>query len=322
MKKKSLFMIGIMLVLSLCSIIYIKILEGNNGDAKEKITIVTSFYPIYIAASNVVADVEGIELINLAENQTGCLHDYQLTTQDMKTLEEADVFIINGGGIESFMEGITENYPDLLVIDTSEGIDFLPSEGTSHDHDHEHEGAHEDEHGHEHGDVNPHIWLDPSRYIMQVGNIRDGLISFNKENGTIYNNNAAQYIGEVEKVREELFESLKDPLNKEIVIFHDGFAYLSDILGLDLVYTVNLEEDTTLSAGEIGEIIDEIRYHGVKALYTEEQYSLQIPANVGKETGVEVYVINTIVDGDGTRDSYINGMRSNIQVLKNSLYEE
>lgn len=328
MKKKSLMIFVIMLIFSLCSIVIVNIIGRKDGQSDDKIVVVTSFYPIYIAASNVLADIEGIELINLAENQTGCLHDYQLTTQDMKILEGADIFIINGGGIEDFTQDIIKNYPDLVIIDSSEGISFLETT-VSHDHDHNHNHDHghdheieEDTHHHSHGDENPHIWLDPSRYVMQIENIRDGLIGYNQHNSSAYQKNTARYIMEVEEIKKELLEGLKEPLKKEVIIFHDAFAYLAEVLGLELIYTVNLEADTTFSAGEIGEIIDEIGYHQVKVLFTEEQYSLQIPTNIANETDAEVYVIDSLVSGDGAMDSYIQGMRNNIQVLQKALYKE
>ncbi len=70
-------------------------------------------YPMYIAAENVIGDADGVRLENLSEPQTGCLHDFQLTPEDMKLLSTADVFIINGGGIESFMKEVAEAYPNL-----------------------------------------------------------------------------------------------------------------------------------------------------------------------------------------------------------------
>ena len=69
--------------------------QEKNAKA-EDLTVVTSFYPMYIAALNVCDGVEGIHLENLSEPQTGCLHDYQLTPEDMKLLQTADVFIVNG----------------------------------------------------------------------------------------------------------------------------------------------------------------------------------------------------------------------------------
>ena len=88
--------------------------------------------------------------------QTGCLHDYNLTTKDLKTLSNADVFVINGAGMESFLDDVLVNYPDLKVIEASEGIDLIEEtchhdheeeETTEHDHDHEHEETDEPDSG-------------------------------------------------------------------------------------------------------------------------------------------------------------------------------
>ena len=89
----------------------------NTDEADDMLTVVTSFYPMYIAALNIVDGVEGVRLENLSEPQTGCLHDFQLTPEDMKLLSTADVFVINGGGIESFMSDVAKAYPKLDVVD-------------------------------------------------------------------------------------------------------------------------------------------------------------------------------------------------------------
>ena len=76
-------------------------------------------------ALNITDGIDGIQVDNMAGQQTGCLHDYQLQSKDMKNIEQADVFVINGAGMESFMEKVTDQLPDLRVIDSSEGISLL-----------------------------------------------------------------------------------------------------------------------------------------------------------------------------------------------------
>lgn len=61
----------------------------------------------------------------MAQPQTGCLHDYQLSSGDMRKLNQADLFIVNGGGMESFLDNALELFPDLNIIDTSEGVTKL-----------------------------------------------------------------------------------------------------------------------------------------------------------------------------------------------------
>ena len=88
----------------------------NTDEADDMLTVVTSFYPMYIATLNIVDGVEGVRLENLSEPQTGCLHDFQLTPEDMKLLSTADVFVINGGGIESCFCDVGKPYPNRGVV--------------------------------------------------------------------------------------------------------------------------------------------------------------------------------------------------------------
>ena len=88
-------------------------------------TVVASFYPIYLIALNLLDGIEGVELVSLAEPTSGCLHDYQLQTSDMKALAQADVFLINGAGMEGYLEGVFEAFPALPVADASVGVELL-----------------------------------------------------------------------------------------------------------------------------------------------------------------------------------------------------
>ena len=86
--------------------------------------VLTSFYPVYLIAQEVTAGTDGIILDNMAQLM-GCLHDYELTISDMKKLENADILLVNGGGMEAFLGQALERYPDLCIVDTSAGIPLL-----------------------------------------------------------------------------------------------------------------------------------------------------------------------------------------------------
>ena len=85
-------------------------------------TVITSFYPVWILTLNLTNGLEGVDVVNLAEPSTGCLHDYTLQNSDMVVLSEADALLINGAGMESFLPVITGAYPDLPVIDATAGL--------------------------------------------------------------------------------------------------------------------------------------------------------------------------------------------------------
>ena len=133
----------------------------------EQVNILTTFYPMYIFTLNIADGIDGVTVQNMADQNVGCLHDYQLQTRDMVELEEADVLVINGGGMEQFMEKVISMRSDLPVITASEGIEMLPLSGHAHEHDHENEAC---------TDVNAHVWLDPSSRSVRLRTLQRGCV--------------------------------------------------------------------------------------------------------------------------------------------------
>ena len=328
--KKNFVLLGILLTVTLAGFGFTAVTGGfEKAEIKDdKFRIVTSFYPVYIAALNITDGLEDVEVTNMTENAGGCLHDYQLTAADMKKLEHADVFVINGAGMELFMESIEKAYPELTVIDTSKGITLL--EAAEHVHGAEEEAAfhQEDIHIHEeeeieeeynHGAENGHIWMNPDNYIVQIHTMSEGLGKLDKKNHKAYEENAYRYIEKIEAVGNELELVREGHAEEPIVIFHDSYAYLAEKLHFHIVHQVVIEEDTSMSAGEIAEIMEEIRAHDVSVLLAEKQFSEQIPTRIAEETGTKVVIVDSLVSGPMDKDAYINGMMENIRILKEEL---
>ena len=139
-KKKLGFLLGVMLMLSVAGYAICSLAGSKQVKSEEEFLLVTSFYPMYVLAENLTNGVEGVTVANLTENQTGCLHDYQLTSGDMKLLSSADAFLINGAGMELFLDKVIVQKATLPVIEASHGIALL--EGVAHEHDH---GEHAEE---------------------------------------------------------------------------------------------------------------------------------------------------------------------------------
>lgn len=313
--------------------------KASAEGSEHKLKIVTTIYPVYMIGLNLANQIDNIEVSSLINMNTGCLHDYQLTTKDMKFIATADVLIINGGGMEGFLSDIKANYPKLKIIDASQGINMMPGGEEEHHDDVSEREKHNDsssEQGqveeHEHGAYNPHVWLDPQLYIQQIQNVKKGLIeylhqdtkkNYAKDLETSINKNTDIYIQKVENVNnllEECRSKLQNANAKSnyngVVIFHDSFAYLAKRLAMKVAFAVELEADTSLSAGDIATIIDEVKSDGIKSLFTESQYSDSIARQIGEESGAKVTIIDSAVTGDGNKDSYLNSMMSNIKVLR------
>ena len=292
--------------------------SSNNSD--DTLNIVTSFYPIYISTLNVIKDVPNVELTNMTKAQTGCLHDYELTPQDLKTLDKADVFVINGAGMESFLDKIISQFNSMDIIDSSSNISLIES-AEDHDHDSEEHNHDSEEHDHEH-EENPHVWVSISKNIQQVQNIADGLSKIDPNNADKYQANATEYIDKLKVLQTKMHEELDSLPNRNIITFHEAFPYFAEEFNLNIVGVIQVEPDSEPSAKEIESVIETIKSNNVKALFTEPQYSSKTAETIAKETGTKVYTLDPIVTGDATKNAYndyIDKMENNLNILKEAL---
>ena len=262
--------------------------------------IVTSFYPMYVATINITQGVDGVEVHNMTKPQTGCLHDYQLMTEDMKTLENADAFVINGAGMEDFMDKVTEQQKNLKVIDASRGIKLI------HD---------------EEGD-NPHVWLSVTDAIQQVRNIADQLKEADPAHSDAYEKNAAAYIEKLTSLKTEMHAALDNVPHKDIVTFHEAFPYFAEEFHLNIIGVVEREPGTEPTPTELQETIEQVKGLSAKVLFTEPQYSPAAAETIARETGAKIYTLDPVVTGEATpaaKDAYLDTMRKNMNTLKEAL---
>ena len=312
----------ILFVGSVLTMAYVRAEQKKEQAKDEDLLVVTSFYPMYVAAENVIGDVEGVTLENLSEPQTGCLHDYQLTAADMKLLSKADVFIVNGGGIESFLSDVAESYPDLKIVQACDGIDLLESaEGTGESHNDlsSNEDADHDDHDHSehsHGDENAHVWMNLADYQIQVQNICNGLSEADSAHAEQYAQNAQTYQGKVQELQQEAAELASQIASQPVVIFHEAYEYIVQEYGLQLAGEMNLDEERQVSAGEVADILHSIEDNHVSVVLAEELYGTDMGEMVTKQSGVKVVYLDTLTRGNYSADSYLEGMRSNIEQLK------
>lgn len=298
MKRKYGFVTVLLLVLLLAGVGLTRLYVANeSGKEQEQFKVVTSFYPMYIAALNVIGDSSGVVLENLSEPQTGCLHDYQLTPADMKLLSTADVFVVNGGGIESFLSDVAESYPDLTVVNASENVNLLTEE--------EEEGA-----------ENAHAWMNIPYYMEQVQTIADGLAEKDASHADIYQENAKTYLKKLSALEEDASEAEQLASGTDIIIFHEAYAYVAQEYGMNVVYTLDLDEERQVSAGEVADVVEQIQDHGVKIVLAEELYGKDMGDTIERETDAKVYYLDTLVRGEYDADSYLDAMKENIRILK------
>lgn len=289
----------IIIVLVIIAMIVITVIANNRKKENQvndgKFKIVTSFYPIYIMTANITQGAQNIELVNMTDVNVGCIHDYTLTTADMKKVENADVFIENGLGLEDFIDKITTANKKLEVIDSSENLLNLIEE--------------DDE-------TNPHIWTSISNYITQVENITKELVQKNPENAEIYEANSKKYVQELTqlKLRYDNELNLKEQM---AVTLNESFAYFGRDIGLNLTVIHTSHEESSISAETLKNVIDTMKQMNGKIIIADIEDDLKNAQTIANETGAKIYILNSGTTGRMDKESYISAMQDNLESLKN-----
>lgn len=304
--KSKLIMICIFIALLVITTIFA---ININEQQETKFNIVTSFYPMYVATLNITDGIDDISVKNLTSDIGGCIHDYVISTTELVTLAKADVLVINGAGMEGFMDKVISNFNKLDIIDTSTGIEVMHTECDKEYHE---------QHNHSH-ETNAHIFVSVKNYIKQVQNICDGLVEIDRVNADKYIQNTIKYIAELQELEQEIENTMTIISSRNIVTFHNTFDYFAEDYGLNVIGTIENEHGKTPSAGEIAELVEKIKTNNVRVIFAEPEYNVKIVATIAKETGVKVYPLNSVTSGGNDKNEYINIMRENLKVLKEAL---
>lgn len=267
--------------------------------SSDKLTIVTSFYPMYIMALNVTTDIPGIELVNLTGPQTGCLHDYQLSPNDVKTLQKADIFIVNGAGTESFLDKAVKQQQNMQIVTATQGMTLIKDAGQT--------------------EPNPHVWVSIAGAIQEVKNISSQLAALDPSHASLYRKNSETYIAKLDNLRQEMHTQLDSLPNHNMVSFHEAFPYFAQEFNLKIVAVVEREPGSEPSAAELANTIEIVRKSKVKALFIEPQYPPGAAQIIANDTGARVFTLDPAVSGPNTPDAYLDIMRKNLATLSEAL---
>jgi len=274
---------------------------GKTESSKKIFTIVTSFYPMYVSTINVTRGIASVRVINMTKPQTGCLHDYQLTPQDLVTLESADAFVVNGAGMEAFLNDVISRQKNLKIIEASRGITLLRDPS---------------------GEYNPHVWVSITDAIAQVRNIAGQLSAVNAENAKKYESNANIYIAKLEALKTKMHASLAHIKTRDIITFHEAFPYFAQEFNLHIAAVIERDPGTAPTMKELAAIIDMVNKSKVKVLFAEPQYSPSAARTIAAETGAKIYSLDPAVQANtegNAYNEYLNVMEANLISLKEAL---
>ena len=272
--------------------------DDGSKISEKNINIVTSFYPIYVMTINVTNGVNGVNVSNMSENLKGCIHDYTLSTDDLKKVEKADVFIETGENLEPFSNKIKSIYPNVKIIDSGKNVSKLISEE-------ENENKNE---------VNPHIWMNTKNYCEQVTEIAKQLGEIDINNKEKYMENAENYNKKLDEISNKFSELNLSGVRA--VSLDEQLEYLLKQNRMDVISIETDHENSALSADVVSKTINEMKENNVKAIFIDKDSDDKNAKMLANETGARIYRLNSAMNGDNSYDSYIKDMNQNYEILK------
>jgi ABC-type Zn uptake system ZnuABC Zn-binding protein ZnuA len=240
-------------------------------------------------------------------------HAYQPTPQDVAKIAESQVLIVNGAHFEEWLDKTLQNAGGThSIIEASSGLTSRkPSANEALDPDHE-------------GD--PHFWLDPTKTISYIENIRNGLAKADPAGAEIYTANAELYIAKLVELDNWIMAQVSQipPEKRLLVTNHESFGYFADRYGFAIAGTVipSTSSEASPSAQQMAALIDTIKQMGVKAIFLETGANSQLADQIAQETGAKVVTnlyTHSITGPGGEAPGYIEMMKHNVRLIVDAL---
>lgn len=308
--------------------------ETSQSEDKDKETIYASFYPIYNLTKQIAGDKFNVKSFTNLNTE---VHDFEPSAKDMADLSKAKVLFLNGAGLESWQEKISES-SKVEIVDTSKGINLIENthedekedvdnhEDNEKDEDsekeeHEHEDG--EEHHHHHGAYDPHIWLSPKNGIIQAKNIAEKLSEIDPENKDYYEKNFEKIKKELEEIDKEYEKKLENKENKKFLVDHEAFSYLARDYGLIQVPLTSITSTSETDAKTMKNAIDYVKKEKITAIFYEKGESDKNVKTLADELSLDAKAINTIEyasdDDLKNEKTYQELIRENFEIMESSL---
>ncbi|MGH9963466.1 MAG: metal ABC transporter substrate-binding protein [Nitrososphaeraceae archaeon] len=283
-------------------------IEMTNSTLAKKLNVVTSVSPI----TNIVKNVAGekIELSGLVPEGVNS-HTFELVPSDVVKVNDADLVIIDGLGLETNVENVVDEAyntkPNLQILKLGDNtitpdqyiFDFSFPKET--------------------GDPNPHLWLNVA-YAMKFANLtRDKLMDIDPANADYYGENTDRYITKLNDLDQGIMHAVQSvpEQNRKLLTYHDSWAYFAPRYGMVVIGAVQPSDFGQPTPREVAKLIDQIKAENVPAIFGSEVFPIEVVDQIAKEANVKI--VSTLSDDDLPGDagepqnSYIGMMLENMK---------
>jgi len=294
----------IMSIILIFGLLFVAGCSNNTQVNSGKLQVVASFYPMYDFSKNIGGNrVDVKTLIPVGVEP----HDYEPTVSDIKYLNTANVFVLNGVIEDSWapklLSGIDNK--NLIVVDTSKKIQLVGSMDA-------------DSPGND-----PHIWLDPVLAKTQISEIRDAFIQADPTGKDYYDKNAADYMAKLDVLDSEFRSTFATCQKKDILITHATLAYFCKEYGCNQVPVEGVNAEGDPSPAVVAEIINQAKEKNITTVFIENLMNPKSAQTIATEIHGTAVVFNSLhgltsVEQQHGED-YISQMQENVQIIKTNL---
>jgi zinc transport system substrate-binding protein len=278
-----------------------------NNEGKSKLKIFTSFYPMYFIAEEIAQDKA--EVINMIPAGVEP-HDWEPTLKTMAQLQESDIFIYNGAGMERWVDRVIENMDTgrTKIVEASEGIELISGE---------------EDHDHDHGNYDPHVWVSPMNLKKEALNVLNALIEMDSSNEEHYRANYDKLAARLDELDNDIREAAKNFNTNIIVTSHEAFGYFAKEYDLKQIPIRGITPQQEPSTKKLGEIVKICRDNNIRYIFVEKFVNPKYSETIAREIDGEVLTLNaahglTKEEMDKGMD-YITIMYENLENLKKAL---
>lgn len=272
---------------------------GTGSAARLKVVVTTTVF------ADIVANIGGgrVSVVSIIPAGAGP-EDYEPKPDDAKKLAGADLIVSNGVGLDDFLgrlvDAAGEGAVDRLVL--GDGIPTITVDGRP----------------------NPHFWLDPTLVIDHyLPAITAKLTELDSAGAAVYDANRAAYAAKIramDAANTAKIETIPSA-NRKLVTFHDAFPYFARHYGFELVGVIVANVGQEPTASELAKLVETVRAAGVKAVFSEAQFSPDLARTLADEAGVTQVVTTLYNDtvGPAPVDTYLTMMEWNVDQIVEAL---
>ncbi len=272
----------------------------SSDSTDGNVVIITTSFPEYDAVRAVTGEAPKMLLKPGSD-----IHHFEPTPQDVIDIKKADFILYGGGESETWMDDLLYNndIDDDKVLSL---VDIIEPDVV---------GDEEDE----------HVWTSPVNMVEIVGEVCDELSEIWPERAAEFEENAAKYIAELEKVDADL-RGVVDGARVKTLVFADRFPFYYFVKEYGLNYVAafpGCAEETEASSKTVAELINKIKADKLGVVLKIELSNGKLAETIADETGVKVMELHSAHNvSQADFDSgvtYVDLMRHNTEVLKEAL---